>query len=288
MALQSFPYGGSRQMVSIAWKRLDSGEDFDAANDFTRWGGRYQVCGGDAAYSTMSLMPNGHLAFFYEEGLTGTYDGVFKELSLELITDGAYTFYPDQDNAIAQALTGSLVEYRMANAPEAQAEAMNEAGEAYLAQPTYANYIKFNRAEYGDPETADDYDFPYDEVATWPGTTPASELEISPASIVIKVGDTANLSANTAKEVVWTSSNELVATVENGVVTGISAGNAVITVATATRTATCTVTVEPAEGSDAIIEVSTSGEETIFDLQGRRVVKATNGLYIINGELRKI
>ena len=288
MALQSFPYGGSRQMVSIAWKRLDSGEDFDAANDFTRWGGRYQVCGGDAAYSTMSLMPNGHLAFFYEEGLTGTYDGVFKELSLELITDGAYTFYPDQDNAVAQALTGSLVEYRMANAPEAQAEAMNEAGEAYLAQPTYANYIKFNRAEYGEPETADDYDFPYDEVATWPGTTPASELEISPASIVIKVGDTANLSANTAKEVVWTSSNELVATVENGVVTGISAGNAVITVATATRTATCTVTVEPAEGSDAIIEVSTSGEETIFDLQGRRVVKATNGLYIINGELRKI
>ncbi len=290
MALQSFPYGGARANVSIAWKRLDSGEDFDSANDFTTWGGRYQVSGIGSAYSTMSLMNNGDIAFFYEEELTNgaAYDGVFKHLSIDLITEGKYTFYPDQENAVAQALTQSLVEYRMENAPDDKAEAMTAAGNEYLANPTYANYIKFNRAEYGDPAEADDYDFPYEDVALWPGTTPAGELAITPASLVIKVGDTATLSANTPKEVAWTSSNELVATVDNGVVTGISEGNAIITVTTGTKTATCAVTVQPAEGSDAIIEVSTEGPATIYDLQGRRVIKAHNGLYIVNGELRKL
>ncbi|MDE6536286.1 MAG: Ig-like domain-containing protein [Muribaculaceae bacterium] len=288
MALQSFPYGGSRQMVSIAWKRLDSGEDFDAANDFTTWGGRYQVCGGDAAYSTMSLMPNGHLAFFYEEGLTGTYDGVFKELSLELITDGLYTFYPDHENAVAQKLTKSLVEYRMEHASADKEDAMTEAGNAYLENPTYANYIKFNRAEYGEPASADDYDFPYEDVAIWPGAATADELKITPASLALKVGDTASLSASTSKEVAWTSSNELVATVDNGVVTAVGVGNAIITAATQTKTATCTVTVEPAEGSDAILEINGEGKNIIYDLQGRRVIKASKGLYIVNGELRNI
>lgn len=48
--------------------------------------------------------------------------------------------------------------------------------------------------------------------------------------------------ANTTDDVVWTSSDEDVATVNNGVVTCIGVGTATITVACGTQMATCTVT----------------------------------------------
>lgn len=286
LALQSFPYGGSRKMVSVAWKSLDSGEDFVTASNFTKWGGRYQVCadGHEAAYSTMSLMPNGHMAFFYEEQLTGIYDGVFKELSLELITDGEYEFYPDQDNAIAVALTQSLVEKRMNDYSGDNMDEVMGAGEEYMENPTYANYIKFNRAEYGFDGEADDYDFPYEEVALWPGTK-VTVLEIKPESAEVEVGKTITLELNIDKEAEWTSSNELVASVSNGVVSGLSVGEAVITAKIGSKTATCLVSVVPEE-EVGIVEISAGGADRIYDLQGRRVVKPHQGLYIVNGTLK--
>jgi uncharacterized protein YjdB len=65
------------------------------------------------------------------------------------------------------------------------------------------------------------------------------------------VGDTVTLTATvipstaTNKAVTWSSSAEGVATVENGVVTGVSAGSATITVTTVDggKTDTCAVTV---------------------------------------------
>lgn len=90
--------------------------------------------------------------------------------------------------------------------------------------------------------------------------------ETSPAEIVnvtgvtlnkettsIFVGDTETLTATVApdnatnKAVTWSSSNENVATVANGVVTGVAAGTATITVTTedGEKTASCVVTVSP-------------------------------------------
>lgn len=70
----------------------------------------------------------------------------------------------------------------------------------------------------------------------------------------VKVGNTVTLTATVApdnannKNVTWTSSNEGVATVEDGVVTGVAAGTATITVTTEDGgfTASCTVTVSKA------------------------------------------
>lgn len=72
---------------------------------------------------------------------------------------------------------------------------------------------------------------------------PAEPLELTETSVTIKVGETHQLVANVAVES-WTSSNEAVATVADGLVTAVSAGNAIISATAAGVTKTCVVLVE--------------------------------------------
>ena len=73
--------------------------------------------------------------------------------------------------------------------------------------------------------------------------TPTEPLELTETSVTLKVGETHQLTANVAVES-WTSSNEAVATVADGLVTAISAGNAIISATAAGVTKTCVVLVE--------------------------------------------
>ena len=79
-----------------------------------------------------------------------------------------------------------------------------------------------------------------------------SEITLNTDSATLKVGDTETLTATvtpenaTKKDVIWTSSNTGVATVENGTVTAVKAGTTTITATAADgsgKSATCTVTV---------------------------------------------
>lgn len=69
------------------------------------------------------------------------------------------------------------------------------------------------------------------------------------SSLSMKIGDTSTLTATVAPEkatypnVTWSSSDNTVATVENGVVTGVAAGKATITATADGKSATCSVTV---------------------------------------------
>ncbi len=292
MALQSFPFGGSRAMVSIAWKPLAAATDFNDVSAFHSWNGRYQVCAGghESTYSTMVLTHDGQIAFFYEENLNGLLDGIFKKLSIETITDGKYEYCPDRNNEIAQELTGALVELRTNSASGDNAEAIDEAGMNYLGEPSYANYIALNRAEYGYTGDADAYDFDY-STPMWPGLDDAAELEaieVEPSEVSIGVGGTVTLSVKVTPaeaqlgNVAWSSSDETVATVSaSGVVTGVKEGTATITATCDTLTAACIVTVA---GQSGISEIATQGDKTvIYDLQGRKVLAPAKGLYIVNG-----
>lgn len=88
-----------------------------------------------------------------------------------------------------------------------------------------------------------------------------TSVSLSSNSETIKVGKTVTLiptispSNATNKNVTWSSSNTSVATVSEGIVTGVSAGTVTITVTTVSgnKTATCTVVVQ---------ESSAGGEET--------------------------
>ena len=79
--------------------------------------------------------------------------------------------------------------------------------------------------------------------------TPVSSIELDKTSASLKVGETITLTAivkpsnATNKKVIWSSSNEEIATVENGVVTALKEGEAIITAKTEDggKTATCTI-----------------------------------------------
>lgn len=81
-------------------------------------------------------------------------------------------------------------------------------------------------------------------------TIKVTSVAVSPKTLNLEVGQTGTLTATvkpdnaTNKTVTWTTSNEKVATVANGVVTAVGKGTATITAAADGKTATCTVTVK--------------------------------------------
>ena len=91
---------------------------------------------------------------------------------------------------------------------------------------------------------------------------PTEPLTLTETSVTLKVGETHQLVANVAVES-WTSSNEAVATVANGLVTAVSAGNAIISATAAGVTKTCVVLVEAAG--------STGGNTTAAQVKGTKI-----------------
>ena len=79
-------------------------------------------------------------------------------------------------------------------------------------------------------------------------------VSLDEATMELSVGGTGTLNATVtvtpegveAPEVTWTSDDESVATVENGVVTAVAEGTAIITAEAGGKTATCKVTVTKA------------------------------------------
>ena len=96
IALQSLPFGPERTNVGIYYKELMDESDYGTAADFAKdWDGRYQVSTLPSAYSTMIQQADGEIAFLYEEDkyktIGGGYTIVYKNLSIEKITEGKYS-----------------------------------------------------------------------------------------------------------------------------------------------------------------------------------------------------
>lgn len=92
-----------------------------------------------------------------------------------------------------------------------------------------------------------------------------TQITVSPASLVLNVGETEDLEATILPEeashvsVTWSSSDEKVAAVsQNGTVTGVSEGNAAITVSAGGKSATCQVTIATETIEVESIEISPS------------------------------
>ena len=119
-----------------------------------------------------------------------------------------------------------------------------------------------------------------------------SKISLEKMQVTLNIGETATLNVTiepanaTNKEIAWKSSNPSIATVENGVVTAISAGTIYVSASTtdgSNQSDVCIVTVN--EGS-AISSISANQEsKTIYDLQGRKVNSmAKKGIYVIDGK----
>ena len=96
IALQSLPFGPKRTNVGIYYKELADASDYGTATDFAKdWDGRFQVTELPSAYSTMIQQADGEIAFLYEEDKYKTQGGgytiVYKNLTIDLITEGKYS-----------------------------------------------------------------------------------------------------------------------------------------------------------------------------------------------------
>ena len=100
------------------------------------------------------------------------------------------------------------------------------------------------------------------------GTIAVSAVAVNPTIAAVKPGATVTLSATvtpedaTDKTITWSSSDEKVATVDGGKVTGVAEGSATITATTKSgdKTATCTVTVS--EDAPEVLEDTLEGNIT--------------------------
>ncbi len=160
LLLQSVPFGSGRANVGIYYKELASLNDFATTDSIAaNWDGRHQSSYLYSAYSTMCLQADNTIGFLYEEETYcgtggGGYSIIYKNYSIDYITDSLYTYHADVDrNAIVASNidhkttailenVGPYVGNYMENAGDAVAEALN----AYKATPSKQAYEALNAA----------------------------------------------------------------------------------------------------------------------------------------------
>lgn len=124
-------------------------------------------------------------------------------------------------------------------------------------------------------------------------TVAVTGITLDKTTAELEIGATETLSATvtpddaTDKSVTWTTSDANVATVENGVVTAVAAGNATITAQAGEHTATCAVTVKAAEETADPNTVTLEGNADIGSIvfsgvtvKESKVTEGTNELVI--------
>ena len=127
---------------------------------------------------------------------------------------------------------------------------VNAGTEGTTLKITFEGDEDFSDDEYETYDTT--YDFDSSKVTITAAPKPATDIKLNKSETTIYTGNTETLVAtvepsDTTDTVVWTSSKESVATVDNtGKVTAVAPGTATITAKAGDKTATCTVTVENA------------------------------------------
>ena len=129
--------------------------------------------------------------------------------------------------------------------------------------------------------------------------TPVSSITLAPTSIDIVAGNDTTLLVTilpetaTVKTLNWMTSDENVATVQDGVVRAIAGGSAIITAQTtdgSNKNATTRIYVyDDATGINSPLLTSPEEDGHIYTLSGTRIDRITKtGIYIINGKKRLV
>ena len=154
--LQSVPFGSGRANVGIYYKEFESLADFVSPEKLAAdWDGRHQSSYLSSAYSTLCWQADNKLAFLYEEDTYGTSGGgytiVYKNYTLEQITDSAYTYNQELDavSFVAESIDvkaeGFTEGEYVGCASKEAVEALAAAIDAYKETPSYDAYEAINR-----------------------------------------------------------------------------------------------------------------------------------------------
>ena len=118
-----------------------------------------------------------------------------------------------------------------------------------------------------------------------PEEIPVEEITLNTQNVTLEIGETSTLEATiipdnaTNKNVTWTSENENIASVDNGVVTAIGEGKTTITVITedGEKTATCNITVLPNEDPEEIPveEITLNTQNVTLEIGETSTLEAT-------------
>lgn len=160
LLLQSVPFGSGRANVGIYYKELESLNDFATTDSIAaNWDGRHQSSYLYSAYSTMCLQADNTIGFLYEEETYcgtggGGYSIIYKNYSIDYITDSLYTYNADVDrNAIVAAKIDSKADAVLNNVGSYVGNYLESAGagisaalEAYKAAPSKQGYEAINAA----------------------------------------------------------------------------------------------------------------------------------------------
>lgn len=155
LALQSVPFGPARANVGIFWKVLDNYDDMGTSQLLAdNWDGEKQISFKSSAYSTMVPDKEGNVAFLFEEvrNASNYYCTVFQSISLNYLTDGAYTATePDTDLSVANAIAGRMIEGRV-NALEGRISdtdmnSLRALADAFAAAPSLEAMDAYNTFE---------------------------------------------------------------------------------------------------------------------------------------------
>ena len=116
-------------------------------------------------------------------------------------------------------------------------------------------------------------------------------ITLSETTAKLEIGSTITLTATVSPEnatepaVTWSSDNTAVATVEDGVVTAVGVGEAIITAKAGEMTAECKVTVEIVTGLSSIMSEN-DGAVEVYDISGQKVADNLEslpaGIYIVH------
>ncbi len=342
LILQSVPLGGGRTNVGIYYKELASLADFVNADSLAKnWDGVHQASYTSSAYSTMALQKDNTIGFLYEESTFGSgmdYTIVYKNYSIETITDSAYTFKANVDRmAITKENSDVIVKAITSNTGEAVgnyeangASNVSDAYDTFKNNATKANYEAVNAAVSEAPTVQLGYAVKYRLYSTARGgakylaaTTSGlsvKEIEENDSSLLFSfVPDgNGNWKIWNEKANVYIGSTPKV--YGNVPVTAVADSAAIYRISSKVNGESAlicqspTVSSYPAihlDGSSKLVpwtsdagasqwhivptDISTDIEavttktlpqtkvDVIYDLQGRRVSKATKGVFIVNG-----
>ena len=161
LALQSVPMGpGGRKNVGIYYKGLESPAAYASPAAFApNWEGSHQASSIGSAYSTMTWQKDNTVGFLFEEETyraAGGYTIVYKNYSVEQITDSLYTFDENADREAfafpADALDArwedaqTMVGTNVGNITEESLIPVETAYNNYKSTPSQTSYEAFAAA----------------------------------------------------------------------------------------------------------------------------------------------